>query len=111
MQMQITFRDMDPSEAIDQYVRDRASKLDRFATQILRCHVTIEMPHRHQRHGRPYRVRIDLAVAGADIVVGNPSAENDTTLDVYAAIDNAFDHAKRRLEEWERRHREERRRA
>lgn len=104
MPIRITFRDMTPSDAIEQYVRQRAEKLETFAARITGCHVTIEMPHRHQRSGRHFRVVIDVTVPGAEIVVAN-AAENDVNEDVYAAVDAAFDRAGRRLEDWMRRQR------
>jgi ribosomal subunit interface protein len=97
--IRITFRDMTPSDAVELYVRDRAAKLDTFAGRLTGCHVSVEMPHRHQRTGREFRVRIDLTVPGAELVV------NDSKDDVYAAIDAAFDHSGRKLEDWIRRQR------
>src|SRR5512143_79667 len=98
--IRITFRDMDPSAAIETYVRERAAKLDTFAARIVGCHVSVEMPHRHQRTGRHFRVRIDLTVPGAEIAVGNTPGDDATNQDVYAAADEAFDRVGRRLEDW-----------
>src|SRR5581483_387418 len=97
--IRITFRDMTPSEAVELYIRERASKLDTFAGRLIGCHVSVEMPHRHQRSGRDFRARIDLTVPGAELVV------TDSKDDLYAAIDAAFDHAGRKLEDWIRRQR------
>jgi ribosomal subunit interface protein len=105
--IRITFRDMDPSDAIAQYVQERATKLDTFAARIIGCHVAVEMPHRHQRTGRHFRVRIDLTVPGAELVVGNTQSEDTTNEDAYAAVDEAFDRLGRRLEDWIRRQRED----
>ena len=68
--IRITFRDLDRSDALELYVRERAAKLDTFADRITGCHVAVEAPHRHQHTGRHYRVRIDLTVPGAEISVG-----------------------------------------
>lgn len=40
--LQITFRNMDPSPAMEAIVREKAAKLDRFFERIVSCDVTIE---------------------------------------------------------------------
>ena len=101
--LQITFRDIPPSEAIDSYVRRRAEKLETTEGRLVACHVAIEAPHRHKHHGRHYRVRVDVSVPGAALVVDRNPDESRDNEDVYAAIDQAFDNAVRRLREAKRR--------
>ena len=43
--LQITFRGMDPSDAIAERIRVKAACFERFATAISSCHVTVEVPH------------------------------------------------------------------
>jgi ribosomal subunit interface protein len=105
MSVQITFRDIPHSDALEAYVRERATKLDTFSTRITGCHVAIEAPHRHQQTGRHYRVRIDLIVPGGEVVVSHAPDEDTTNEDAYAAIDEAFDRLGRRLEDHVRRQR------
>lgn len=95
--LRITFRDMDPSDAIDAYVRKRASRLAVVTRGVVACKVAIEAPHKHKAHGRHYRVRIDLTTPGHEVVVDRCPDAGDACADVYAAIDFAFDHAVRRL--------------
>jgi ribosomal subunit interface protein len=90
--LQVTFRDMPHSDALESYVRTKAGKLDTFHQQITSCRVALESPHRHQSHGRRYRVRIDVKVPGAELVVGHKNGE-----DAYAAVDDAFRDAERLL--------------
>jgi ribosomal subunit interface protein len=95
--LRITFRDMDPSDAVDAYVRKRASRLTQVTRGIVACKVAVEAPHRHKAHGRHYRVRIDVTAPGREIVVDRCPDAGDACADVYAAIDHAFDHVVRRL--------------
>ena len=60
--LQITFRDIPASEAIETKIRQQVEKLNRFYQRLIRCQVIIEVPHRHQRQGKIYHVRIDLTV-------------------------------------------------
>jgi ribosome-associated translation inhibitor RaiA len=94
--LQITFRDMDHSDSVEDYVRKRAIKLSA-VRRIVACKVAVEAPHRHKNHGRHYRVRIDMTVPGSEVVVDRCPDVGDACADVYAAIDYAFDHALRRL--------------
>lgn len=97
--LQITFRGVRTSEAIESYVRSRAEKLERFSERITGCHVMIETPHRHKRHGHHHRVRIDLVVPGSELVVNRDPAARKEAEDLYASIDAAFDDAQRLLED------------
>lgn len=100
--LQITFHRMAPSDAIAQHVRDRVAKLEHISNRLTRCHVTVEAPHRHHRHGKHYRVCIELTVPGRTIVVSRDPAERVEHEDLHAAIDDAFGDARRVLEDWTR---------
>jgi len=95
--MQITIRDIEHSEALESRIRDKAKKLDEFFDHIMSCRVVVEVPHKHQHQGKQFSVRIDLGVAGGEIVVNRDHAE-----DVYVALRDAFDAAKRQLEDYVR---------
>jgi ribosomal subunit interface protein len=103
--LQITFRDIEHSDPVEQYVRQKAAKLDALDPRVTSCRVAIELPHRHARHGEHFRVRIDITVPGGEIVVGHDPGEKKTYEDLYAAIDSAFDDAGRRLQDFVRRQR------
>jgi len=104
--VQLTFRNLDRSEAVLEHVETQASKLATFCDRITSCRVAIVAPHRRHRDGYSYRVRIDLAVPGYELVVSNPVLAQSST-DVHAAVDAAFDQVKRRLKDYARRHRRE----
>jgi ribosomal subunit interface protein len=97
--VQITFRRIDTSSAIEDYVQRRAAKLETFSDRILHCHVTIEAPHHHHKHGEPYRVRVEVKIPGADLVVGDRPKADAVHHDLYAAIDDTFDDAGRVLQD------------
>lgn len=107
MQLQLTFRELGPSEAIAAYVEEKASKLGNFFERVMTCRIVVEAPHRHHRNGRIYRVRIDLVVPGAELVAGGFPETDVQHQDVYAAIDDAFDDAARVLSDYARRRRGE----
>ena len=102
--VQITFREIAPSAAIDAYARERVAKLDRSHGRIIRCRVVVDVPHRHHRQGARYGVRIEMTVPGGEVVVSRARADQAHT-DVYACIDAAFDDAQRLLKAYAQRRR------
>ena len=93
--LQITIHGMEHSPALDAHIREKAAKLEEFYPRMTACHVTVEQPHRHRQQGAQFEVHIDVRVPGrGEIVVNRQHAE-----DVYVALRDAFDAAKRQLEE------------
>jgi len=99
-QVQLTFRDIPPSPAVSAHVEKRAAKLDTFFERMVSCHVVLEAPHRHSKHGKKYHVRIDMHVPGKELVVSRNL--DDMKEDLYAAVDDAFADAERVLEDYAR---------
>lgn len=92
--LQITMRDMDRSDALDTAIQEHAAKLEQFYSRITRCRVTVEQLRKHHQQGRHFAVKVDLRLPGREIV-----ATRDHDEDVYVALRDAFDSAKRQLEE------------
>ncbi|MBK6312989.1 MAG: ribosome-associated translation inhibitor RaiA [Blastocatellia bacterium] len=105
--IQISFRNVDPSEAVEANIRSKIDWLETFYDRIQSCRVVIEVPHRHRHQGRIYQVRLDLTVPGAEFVVNREAGLNGAHEDVYVAIRDAFDAARRRVEDYARRQRGE----
>ena len=98
--VEVTFRDIEHSDAVETRIREKAAKLGHFHDRIVSCHVVVESPQRQQHQGKLMAVRIDLNVPGKEIVVNK--IENE---DVYVAIRDAFNAATRQLEDFSRRQR------
>jgi len=101
MPVRIHFMDSARSEAVEAKIQARADRLARFSDEIQKCEVWLESPHGHHRKGDLYGVRIRLTVPGEEITI-ELQPETD---DVYVAIREAFDAARRKLEDYERRRR------
>jgi ribosomal subunit interface protein len=96
--LEITFRGLDPSEAIENNIRDRAAKLERFFSDIMSMQVVVEAPHKHQHKGKHYRVLVDIMVPDKEIVANRSPDDNAAHEDAYVAIRDAFEAAQRQLE-------------
>jgi len=103
--LQISFRDMEPSAAVEDKIRERAAKLDRYYERIMGCRVVVEAPHRRHHQGKLYHVRVDLTVPQGELVVSREPVDHHAHEDVYVAIRDAFDAAQRRLADYARRQR------
>jgi ribosomal subunit interface protein len=98
--LQITFRGMSASEAMSEFIRGEAEKLEHFFDRIVGCHVVVEQPHKHQRQGNRFHVRVDLHVPGKDIVVGREHADRSSHEDPYQAVSDAFTAARNQLQHY-----------
>ena len=105
MPLQISFRNMDPSPAVEERIRKKAAKLERFHDRIVGCKVVVEAPHRHHHKGKLYSVRVDVSVPGKDVVVDRAKPTDHAHEDVYVAVRDAFAAAVRRLEDQTRKRR------
>ncbi|MCA3130880.1 MAG: HPF/RaiA family ribosome-associated protein [Betaproteobacteria bacterium] len=97
-QLQITFRDTPHSDALENHIREKVRKLESIFDHIQGCHVTVEQPHRHKHQGKHFCVHIDLRVPGSELVANLHHHE-----DPYVALRDAFDAAKRQLEDYTQR--------
>lgn len=92
--LQVTYRDMQRSDALDARIRDKAARLEDFHPHLISCRVVVEERHRHHQQGKQFTVSIDARVPGREVLVNRDHHE-----DVYVALRDAFEAAGRKLEE------------
>ena len=95
--LQVSLHGIAHSDALYNAIRQKASKLERYYDHIVSCRVVLECAARHQRKGRQYSAHIDLKVPGSEIAVTHTHDE-----DLEVALRDAFDAARRRLEDYAR---------
>jgi ribosome-associated translation inhibitor RaiA len=103
--LKVTYRGTTSSPALDARIRRRAAKLDRFWPAVMDCHVIVEDPHRHKRHGNLWSVRVEVRIRGGHLVSSGERGIDHAHEDVHVAIRDAFDASLRRVEEHVRRRR------
>jgi len=99
--LQISLRGVAPSDALQRSIREKAQKLEHFYDRITGCRVALTLDARHQRQGRQFSVHVGVKVPGGAIEV---TREHDRNL--YVALRDAFDAARRQLEDYAREQRE-----
>jgi cold shock CspA family protein len=115
--VQVTFRNVASTPEVEEKIRTRAQKLEKFYSPITSCRVLVEAPARHRRKGYPFHIRIDLTVPEGEIVVKREPTLNPREQDIgderrrkqmetrperkhlEVAIREAFHAARRRLED------------
>ncbi|MGD2074555.1 MAG: HPF/RaiA family ribosome-associated protein [Gammaproteobacteria bacterium] len=103
--LEVVFRNLPPSDAIEAKVRERAAKLDVLFPDIMSCRVVVEADHKHHYKGNLYHIGIDITLPGAELVANREPHNNHAHEDVYVAIRDAFDAMRRQLEDYTRRRR------
>src|SRR5689334_9712730 len=97
--LQITFRDLAHSNAIEAEIRERVEKLEKIAKVLMSCRVTVQRANRRHHQGNLFDISIQANVPGAELAVGHGSrGNNHAHEDVYVAIRDAFLAMRRQLE-------------
>ncbi len=97
--LEINFRHMDPSAAVEANIREKAAKLERHFDRIIGCRVVVEAPHRNHRKGKLFTIGINISVPGKELVVNHAGPKDHAHEDAYVAIRDAFNAAVRQLED------------
>lgn len=96
----IVWRGCEPSPALEARIDRELKLLDKTYRRITAARVALEQPHRHQRHGRHFVIKIEVSVPGRVLAVTSDPAANSNVEDAYAAINEAFDTMRRQLEDY-----------
>jgi ribosome-associated translation inhibitor RaiA len=93
----VTFRNVKRSDALEAAIRHWAERLAPLGPEIIACGVVVEALRQGWHRPRLFRVRVELAVPGNDIVARSDTHDEDTARNPYAAVRQAFDAAERQL--------------
>ncbi len=93
--IEVTLRDIENTQSIDDRIRKKAEKLSQFYDRIEFCTVVVDMPKRHPHQGKLYNVRIETGVPGKRLQANNHQGEN-----LYTEIRDAFAAIQRQLNEY-----------
>ena len=80
-------------------IREKVEKLETYYDHLTSCRVMVEAPERRHHKGNLYHVRVELGVPGKELVVSRHPKDKHAHEDVYVAIRDSFDAARRQLED------------
>ena len=96
--VEISYRGIEKSDQLDEFIRTKAARLERFCDHINRCDVVIEQPNQAQHSGSPFRVRIDVTVPpGHELVADEKQAAHEMHEPLSKVINDAFKAMERQL--------------
>lgn len=98
--LEISFQNLDPSEAVEADIRERVAKLEKIYDRLTSCRVAIERQQNQHRTGNIYAVHIDMLVPGDELVVSkapHKAKERYSNPDIRTSVREAFQAAERQL--------------
>lgn len=98
---QITFKNIATSEALEQLIRERIQRLEKFHGHIVGCRVVVEEPYTAAERGKAaLGISVEVDIAGRPRIVVKRSEEDHASKgDRYAFMNSAFDAVQRQLED------------
>jgi len=101
---QIEFQGMAGTPALEELIANRVSELEERWGRITACRVVLKAPSQRHRKGGLYEVHIRLALPeGREVNVARTPTEDERHSDLAFAINDAFKHARRQLQDQQRR--------
>lgn len=101
----ISFKRVESSDSLREMIRERVEWLERFYNRITSCEVVVHRPHRRHQQGNLYSLKILIDVPGDQLVIDHNPDERHAHEGPYTSVHDAFDHARRRLEDYARKQR------
>ncbi|MDT3684987.1 MAG: HPF/RaiA family ribosome-associated protein [Pseudorhodoplanes sp.] len=98
--VEIDFQGMEPDAVARAAIDDHIAELENRFGRITTCRVVLKNPGRHHRTGGLYEVSIRLALPnGKEVNVSRTPPADERHSDISFAINDAFKHARRQLQD------------
>ena len=99
-ELQIAFRGMDSSPALEALIRERVTRLEGLYPRLIGCRVVVEVPHRGSRTAKPpIAISVEADVPGRGPVIARDEEERrEAKEDQTAALNRAFEAVERQLD-------------
>jgi ribosome-associated translation inhibitor RaiA len=98
--LEITFKGLDKSAAVEAKITEKVAKLEKVFDRMTHCRVVVAAPNKHAHKGKSYEIKIDVGIPDhAPLILTHESAVGHAQEDLMIALRDAFDAAKRRLDD------------
>ena len=97
---EIAFRNIDISDSMEAFIRERIARLEKQHRHIVSCRVVIETPHHGSETAKlPLAIAVEVSLPGSRMVVAkDEQARHDSKGDAVAFINRAFKQVERQLQ-------------
>jgi ribosome-associated translation inhibitor RaiA len=98
--LEIHFHGIEKSEAVEERVREKVSKLEKHFGRMTRCRVVLEAPHRSPQKPKVFQVKIEISLPRRQpIVVCHEREGAHAHEELPLAIRDAFEAALRKVDD------------
>lgn len=100
--LQIAFKDTESSEYIENLIRQRVERLERFNRRIIGCRVVVEIPHRSPGSAKlPMGISVEVEVPGRNKIIAKDIEDRHDmkSNNQTAVVNRVFDAVQRQLED------------
>ncbi len=98
--LEISFKGLDKSRTIETKIAEKAAKLEKIFDRMTHCRVVVSAPNKHAHKGKTYEIKIDIGIPDhAPLILTHEASVGHAQEDLQIAIRDAFDAAKRRLDD------------
>lgn len=95
---QIIFHDVERSDWVESYILERLQRLDKFAQNVIRCHVTLTREQSSHQKGNRYSVMVEVRTPPQhDLAIKKEKVIRDMSTQLPAVINLAFGAIERQL--------------
>jgi len=89
----VLYRDLESSPALNEIISKKLEKLNRYSDQIIHSRVVLDTPHNHKHKGKQFRASIEIDIKGHPIAVAQ---DNES---IHLAVRDAFITAERKVKQ------------
>jgi len=89
----VVYRDLDSSAALNDIITKKLEKLNRYTDQIVHSRVVLDIPHNHKHKGKQFRASIELEIKGHPVAI----TQDDES--IHVAVRDAFSSAERKVKQ------------
>lgn len=89
----VVYRDMESSAALNEIISKKLEKLNRFTDQIIHSRVVLDTPHNHKQKGKQFRASLELDIKGHPIAI---TQDNES---IHLAVRDLFTTAERKVKQ------------
>ena len=95
---EVAFRDVEKTPEIEALINRKIEHLDKICNNLISCRVVVEHEQKHQRHGNPYRVLVNMRVPpDHELVAKSKPRQHDMHQGLETVVNDTFHVAERRL--------------
>jgi cold shock CspA family protein/ribosome-associated translation inhibitor RaiA len=101
---EIRFQGMQGTSAIREIITDHVAELEKRWSRVTACRVMVKVPSGHHKKGGLYEIHIRLALPdGREVNVQRTPSAHERHADLIFALNDAFQHARRQIQDQVRR--------